>query len=72
MAVGKVLNKEAYRAVPSNLTNRENVIAVKTVCFGSRKCKVCRRVCEDKKPVWFCDGEYMKNGEDAYWHDKCL
>lgn len=63
-----IQNKDGLRAVPNSV----DAIAIKIQASSKRKCRICHKVIETGKPAWFCDGIYLKGGEDGWWHGTCL
>ncbi len=64
----KITNKDGLRAVPGY----QDIIAVKAQCDHEIRCTDCKQPIRKGQPMWFCDGQYLKDGLDGRWHDKCL
>jgi hypothetical protein len=65
---GKIINHDGIRLVPGYA----DIGAIKTKTFSSFRCTACRKPIIQGAVMWFCDGMYLRTGEDGRWHDKCI
>lgn len=72
----KIQNKTALKHVPKGTVRGilyDDVIAVKAECPHNKKCRGnCGVLVKEGQQAWFACGEYFQDGEDRWWHDKCL
>ena len=71
-----IQNKTGIRHVPKSRVKSvlyDDVLAVKSECQHSRKCRGgCGVLVKEGQQAWYSSGEYYGDGEDRWWHDKCL
>ena len=75
MARGNVAkaDKKYFRHVVGRDVLFDNVLAVRMQCPHDKKCSGgCRTLVKEGQQAWFADGSYFENGEDRWYHDKCL